>query len=120
VIYISSLLTHHSSLTHPLIHTHTLWCSSLLTHTLWCSSLITPNFHSLTHSLTHTLTHSLTPLQVANLKSRLADCKPITKQCPDLEEQLVTCLNKGSDPLACRAQLDALVACATNAVVVSD
>jgi hypothetical protein len=24
VIYISSLLTHHSSLTHPLIHTHTL------------------------------------------------------------------------------------------------
>jgi hypothetical protein len=57
--------------------------------------------------------------QVANLKSRLAKCNPIAPSCPDLEARLVSCLQQGSDPLACRGHLEALVGCTTDAVVVS-
>jgi len=56
--------------------------------------------------------------KVSNLKDRLSSCKPITQPCPQQEAQFVACLSKG-DALACRGQLDALVACATDAVVSS-
>ena len=65
---------------------------------------------------------SLSRWQVANLQNRLVHCTPLSAACPSLEARLVACLQGGGggDPLACKEHVDALVACTTEGVVVSE